>query len=57
MKPNDFLNEQWNGKIFDQKYYAPSESYEFYDNKTDTYYNVHGESLKNPEVYTPFENE
>ena len=41
-----------------QQYYEPSESMELYNPETDTYYNVFGQELRNPEEYdfSNFEN-
>lgn len=36
-----------------KEYYAPSDSREYYDYKTDTYYNSSGGQLRHPEEYNP----
>jgi hypothetical protein len=46
------------------RYYAPSNTYEYYDPETETFYNVSGDMLRDPEEYnqnaegyTPFGDE
>jgi hypothetical protein len=48
----------------DVMYYEPSDSYEYYDPKSNTFYNVFGQQLRHPEsyratteAYTPFGDE
>lgn len=36
------------------EYYAPSQSMEYYDESTDTYYNRNGNRLRDPEEYNPY---
>lgn len=33
-------------------YYWPSDTMEFYDSKTDTFYNAFGQELRHPESYS-----
>ena len=47
-----------------RKYYAPSDSYEYYNEENDTWYNAFGQELRDPseydnrtEGYTPFGDE
>ena len=35
------------------EYYLPSDSNEYYDEETDTYYNSSGQQLRNPDEYNP----
>lgn len=51
-------------KDLEKAYYSPSDSYEYYDPETDTFYNSVGDELRNPyeyddysEGYTPFGDE
>ena len=37
----------------DEEYYYPSQSIEFYDSETDTWYNHSGQQLRDPEEYNP----
>ena len=37
----------------DYAYYCPSNSYELYDYKSDTWYNRSGQVLRNPDEYNP----
>jgi len=55
------LEDMMNGK---RRYYAPSDSYEYYNADTDTWYNCSGQELRDPseydtntEGYTPFGDE
>ena len=34
-------------------YYLPSDSNEYYDDETETYYNRSGQELRDPEEYNP----
>jgi hypothetical protein len=36
------------------EYYSPSESYEYYDHSTDTFYNRNGTKLRHPSEYSPY---
>jgi len=52
------------GNILDTEYYAPSQSQELYDPKTNTWYNLSGQQMRDPseydrggEGYTPFGDE
>ena len=65
MENNNYILENFINKfgkvkgeeIFDrieQEYYSPSNSYEYYDTETDTWYNKLGNVLRNPEEYNPY---
>ena len=43
------------GRQLSEAQYAPSDSMEFYDDETDTYYNRSGQQLRNPLEYEPDE--
>ena len=47
MKHNELLK-------LEQVYYAPSGSYEYYDSRTDTYYNNSGQELRDPSEYNTY---
>lgn len=40
-------------KQLPKEYYSPSDSYEYYDYESDTYYNLSGQRLRNPSEYNP----
>ena len=51
------LGKEKGEEIFDkieQEYYFPSNSYEYYDIETDTWYNKLGNVLRNPEEYNTY---
>jgi hypothetical protein len=62
---SEVCNEtEFNVENLERTYYEPSGSYEYYDVKTDTYYNQLGQELRSPEEYdtssegyTPFGDE
>lgn len=64
---NQQIIEKLEQKILDrlsEEYYSPSDSYELYDNLTNTYYNFNGDILRDPSEYdysteghTPFGDE
>ena len=61
LKYNCMIEDMMNGK---SRYYAPSDSYEYYNSDTDTWYNSCGQELRDPseyemntEGYTPFGDE
>lgn len=53
-----------NGNLLDKEYYSPSQSEELFDTKTNTWYNLSGQQMRDPdeynqdsEGYTPFGDE
>jgi len=60
-KENEY---RMNGEWLEKQYYAPSQSEELFDFKTNTWYNLSGQQMRNPseydrggEGYTPFGDE
>jgi hypothetical protein len=40
-------------KELSRRYYPPSDSIEYFDIETETYYNAYGDELRDPEEYNP----
>jgi hypothetical protein len=58
------MEQEYDLKELPKRYYSPSDSYEYYDSLTDTFYNLSGDALRDPsdydtdtEGYTPFGDE
>ena len=65
MKNNDYVLENFIHKFGKEKgeeifnnlnesYYSPSNSFEYYDNRTNTWYNKLGDVLRDPEEYNVY---